>query len=398
MPFNKSSKSNVYCRSVASSHKQLVISQHVKQLGKKEGMVPNPQLETLLDSGRPHPPKFDNIRGYRSIHARQNLSMKWYEIKASKFVQDADCIKLPFSIDDLKEQWKNPKFLQTLQQKCDKNFPQDCPSIAFSTIYVDRDNKVIFAFAGHRSMTTRTTYINWEDQYKGWTVTDFEQRSNSGETFHYDGLADYLVDNYHIATQKLSTYLTPKLSRTDHRHHINTEFNMGNYVIYPVVDSDGDIEMESDENEDGTVKERSGVHHLVHGWETQGHSYKGLKISSDMVRNAGAACALPPLYLATDTVTSILGSWASGGEFVTPQLEAVFRYAKGDFVMGMMGDIFHKVQLWSMPGYNPDDQTTPGRCAHVFFSPRNSVEILETEDKGWGRRTGYGSWEEIIAT
>jgi hypothetical protein len=96
----------------------------------------------------------------------------------------------------------------------------------------------------------------------------------------------------------------------------------------------------------------------------------------------------------------------SGGEMITPQLDAKFRwlsplffgssltnfsYKAGHICFFESTDVFHCVANFTMPDYYSDrHNTTPGRIGSVFFTPQLSMKHLEGKKKGWASETKYG--------
>ena len=61
--------------------------------------------------------------------------------------------------------------------------------------------------------------------------------------------------------------------------------------------------------------------------------------------------------------------------------------------------IYHKVARFIPHTYTFADQEenlTPGRIGSVFFFPKDSFDILEGKERGWGRKTNFGRNEHLI--
>ncbi|KAG1838800.1 hypothetical protein DFJ58DRAFT_668149 [Suillus subalutaceus] len=197
--------------------------------------------------------------------------------------------------------------------------------------------------------------------------------------------------------------------------------------------------------------ECTGVSHLVHSWQMQGHQGKEspLKPSADMLRNAQVALAVQWYMKRTSKLALMLGEmfrvaytddfeiyqkafeagvwevadpgpwlgraivWKlnvlphrdgldggptaifclghfSGGEAYLTDLKLKLWYRPGDVLIFRAGDLYHAVGPWKAEGGVTSRGITPGRIGNVFFSPAHSLRALKNRKAGWMRHTAGG--------
>ncbi|KAF8240877.1 hypothetical protein L208DRAFT_1230812, partial [Tricholoma matsutake] len=85
-----------------------------------------------------------------------------------------------------------------------------------------------------------------------------------------------------------------------------------------------------------------------------------------------------------------------GGEMQIPQFPGKFTYHPGHICLFLSADIFHKVAQWTPDCMQSQVELTPGRIGSVFFFPEKSFELLCNKPAGWGKRTGYGAWDQFF--
>ena len=79
------------------------------------------------------------------------------------------------------------------------------------------------------------------------------------------GLQEAMIRLYHRSVQTLSSELRPNLPLSDARHEL--ELEDGDPRVLKYIDK-------RDPGNPKSCEERKGVHHLVHGWQQQGHPEK----------------------------------------------------------------------------------------------------------------------------
>ncbi|KAG2359430.1 hypothetical protein BDR07DRAFT_1292300 [Suillus spraguei] len=193
--------------------------------------------------------------------------------------------------------------------------------------------------------------------------------------------------------------------------------------------------------------ECTGVSHLVHSWQMQGHHGKEV---TDMFRNAQVALAVRWYMKRTSKLASTLkemfkaaypeefiiyenafnagvweaedpGPWLgraivwklnvlphrdgldggptaifclghfSGGEAYLTDLKLKLWYRPGDVLIFRAGDLYHAVGPWEAEGGVTARGITPGRIGNVFFSPAHSLRALKDKKPGWMKSTAGGA-------
>ena len=78
-----------------------------------------------------------------------------------------------------------------------------------------------------------------------------------------------------------------------------------------------------------------------------------------------------------------------------PETEIPISYSPGTIIIFRSGDLYHGVSPWRPIGGVKENGVTPGRVAHVFFSPSASLALLEDKPRDWLRGRFMGILPDI---
>ncbi len=105
--------------------------------------------------------------------------------RLSHFMRKVDRVKLPWALEDL---GSLPSSAADLEEVCSVKLGPGCPSIAVSTLYVDKNDKPVFAYFATRLKDAEASQLAEYNQYQGRTVADVSEWTKKGKEVIMDGL------------------------------------------------------------------------------------------------------------------------------------------------------------------------------------------------------------------